>query len=331
MRTAGRHGLEKRVQGFGRARILVVGDIMMDLFIRGRVSRISPEAPVPVVAVDKEDFLPGGAANVAHNIRALGGQVTLCSIIGEDEMGERMKAILTGCGTGIDGIWTEPDRQTTVKTRVIAHHQQVVRIDRETVRPLKPATAAKILNYLTDAVEAFDGVILSDYDKGMLTKDLARAVIRRARRAGRFVLVDPKPKNLLYYRGATVVTPNTAEAGAAAGIAITDDGTLERAGRRLLKRLGCQALVITRGEEGMAVFEPHQKTIPIPTVAREVYDVTGAGDTVIGTMALALAGRASYRDAACLGNYAAGIVVGKRGTATASPEELVRVIRETFV
>jgi D-glycero-beta-D-manno-heptose-7-phosphate kinase len=313
---------------FSKAKILVVGDIMMDRFIWGKVSRISPEAPVPVVVVDKETFLLGGAANVVNNIHSLAGNVSLCGVLGDDETGQRLLEELTGIGVGVHGIFVEPGRQTTTKTRIIAHHQQVVRIDRETTDHLKASTLKHLSEFLKKNIRHFDGVVLSDYGKGLLTRALIHTSIREARERKKFVLVDPKPKNVFFCKRATVITPNTAEASAASGIPITDLPSLKKAGKMLLSKLQCDVLVITRGEEGMAIFESRQDPFLVPTVAKEVYDVTGAGDTVIGTMALALATGAGFRNAARLANYAAGVVVGKMGTATVSPEELAEVIRE---
>ena len=313
---------------FSKAKILVIGDIMMDRFIWGKVSRISPEAPVPVVVVDKETFLLGGAANVVNNIHSLGGSVSLCGVLGDDETGQRLLEELTGIGVGVHGIFVEPGRQTTTKTRIIAHHQQVVRIDRETTDHLKASTLKHLSEFLKKNIRHFDGVVLSDYGKGLLTRALIHTSIREARERKKFVLVDPKPKNVFFCKRATVITPNTTEASAASGIPITDLPSLKKAGKMLLSKLQCDVLVITRGEEGMAIFESRQDPFLVPTVAKEVYDVTGAGDTVIGTMALALATGAGFRNAARLANYAAGVVVGKMGTATVSPEELAEVIRE---
>jgi rfaE bifunctional protein kinase chain/domain len=309
-----------------KVKILVVGDIMMDRFIWGKVSRISPEAPVPVVTVEKETFLLGGAANVVNNIHALGGNVTLCGVVGDDEMGQKIIKKLSEMNIGLHGIFVEQGRQTTTKTRVIAHHQQLVRIDRETTDHPKMITFRNLFEFLKRTIEGFDGIILSDYGKGLLTKELIRATIRRARETKKFIMVDPKLKNFFYYKRATVVTPNVAEASAASGILINDLSSLKRAGRILLKKLGCDVLVVTRGEEGIAIFEPHQEPFLIPTVAKEVYDVTGAGDTVIGTMALALGAGARVIEAAKLANYAAGIVVGKIGTATVRWAELVNAV-----
>lgn len=315
---------------FSEAKILVVGDIMMDRFIWGKVSRISPEAPVPVVLVERETLLLGGAANVVNNIHSLGGHVSLCGVIGDDEGGQRVLRELTQRGVDIRGLVIEEGRQTTTKTRIIAHQQQVVRIDRETTDFLKSSTFRDLSRFIDENIRDCDGIILSDYGKGLLTRELIRALIRRASETKKFVMVDPKLKNFFFYRGATVITPNTGEASAAAGVPITDLSSLKRVGKALLKRLRCEVLVITRGEEGMALFEPNQEPYLVPTVAREVYDVTGAGDTVIGTMALAMAAGVRVRDAARLANHAAGIVVGKVGTATVTQEELAREIRRNF-
>lgn len=320
-------GMSKELATFAKARILVVGDIMMDRFIWGRVSRISPEAPVPVVLVEKETFLLGGAANVVNNVHSLGGHVTLCGVIGDDEMGQRILNELNQKGVDIRGVIFEEGRQTTAKTRIIAHQQQVVRIDRETTDSLKSSTLRDLARFIDEHLREFDGIILSDYGKGLLTKELIKALIQRAGESKKFVMVDPKLKNFFFYRGATVITPNTGEASAAAGVPITDFPSLKRVGKALLKRLRCKVLVITRGEEGMALFEPNQDPYLVPTVAKEVYDVTGAGDTVIGTMALAMAAGFGVREAARLANHAAGIVVGKVGTATVTQEELARAIQ----
>jgi D-glycero-beta-D-manno-heptose-7-phosphate kinase len=324
-----RETLEKLVRNFAEARILVIGDIMVDRFIWGKVSRISPEAPVPVVLIDKETFLFGGAANVVHNIHTLGGSVSLCGVVGDDDLGQKILKGLEEVGVRTGGIFVEQGRQTTVKTRVIAHQQQVVRIDRETAEHLKRSTLQGVLDFIHQHMKDFDSIVLSDYGKGLLTRGLIRSLIKKARQTKTSVLVDPKVKNFFSYRGANVITPNTAEASAASGVAITDLLSLKRAGKVLLRRLRCDILLVTRGEEGMAVFEPHKEPLLVPTMAKEVYDVTGAGDTVIGTMSLALAAGASTRSAANLANYAAGIVVGKVGTATVNREELIQVIRES--
>jgi len=328
-----RKKLESILKSFPRVRLLVVGDIMMDRSILGKVSRISPEAPVPVIIAETENFNLGGAANVAHNIRSLGGVVSLCGIVGDDENGRKMYRRIAERGIQTQGIFFEQGRQTTVKTRIIAHHphyQQLVRVDRETTDHPKASTFRNLSKFLTEKMEDFDGVVFSDYGKGLLTRKLIQTIISRTRQSRKLIMVDPKVKNFFFFKGATVITPNTNEASEASRIPVTDQVSVEKIGRSLLKKLKCNALVITQGEKGMTIFEPHQKPYPVPTVAKEVYDVTGAGDTVIGTMALALGAgpHVSVKDAASLANYAAGIVVGKVGTAIVSSEELLKVIRE---
>jgi D-beta-D-heptose 7-phosphate kinase/D-beta-D-heptose 1-phosphate adenosyltransferase len=325
-----RQRFEKILNRFPKTKVLVIGDIMLDRFIWGKVSRISPEAPVPVVLVDNNDnelFHLGGAANVANNIHSLGGHVLLCGVVGNDVNGDRIREALEGIGIPTDGIFEEKGRQTTVKTRIFANQQQVVRIDRETIEHPGDFIARDIWEFLSKKIEECDAVIISDYEKGLLTRRLIRPILQKAKRLKKGIMVDPKPKNFYLYKGATLITPNTKEASEASGIPITDESSLRRVGRKLLKKLECEALVITRGEEGMAIFEPHREFF-VRTVAKEVYDVTGAGDTVIGTVTLGLTAGASVIDAVRLANYAAGIVVGKRGTATANREELIKAIRE---
>ncbi|HMK52183.1 MAG TPA: D-glycero-beta-D-manno-heptose-7-phosphate kinase [Thermodesulfobacteriota bacterium] len=333
IRMKERKKLEFILKGFSRVKLLVVGDIMMDRFVSGKVSRISPEAPVPVVIVEKEEFNLGGAANVAHNIRSLGGVVSLCGILGKDENGRKLYKKIAEKEIQTHGIFFEPGRQTTVKTRIIAHHphhQQLVRVDRETTDHPKVSTSKVLLGFLTEGINDFDGIVISDYGKGLLTRNLIQTIIKRAKKSKKFVMVDPKVKNFFFYKGATVITPNTQEASEASRTSYTDQSSVEEMGKKLLKRLSCKALVITQGEKGMTIFERHQKPYRVPTVAKEVYDVTGAGDTVIGTMALALGTgpRVNVKDAASLANYAAGVVVGKVGTAIVNREELLKVIRE---
>jgi rfaE bifunctional protein kinase chain/domain len=333
IRMRERKKLESILKGFPRVRLLVVGDIMMDRSIFGKVSRISPEAPVPVIIAETEDFNLGGAANVAHNIRSLGGIVSLCGIVGDDENGKKIYEKIVERGIRTQGIFFEQGRQTTVKTRIIAHHphyQQLVRVDRETTDHPKASTLRNLSRFLTEKIEDFDGVVFSDYGKGLLTRKLIQTIVERARQSKKLIMVDPKVKNFFFFKGATVITPNTNEASEASRIPVTDQSSVEKIGRSLLKRLNCSALVITQGEKGMIIFERDQRPYRVPTVAKEVYDVTGAGDTVIGTMALALGTgrRVSVKDAASLANYAAGIVVGKVGTAIVSSEELLKVIKE---
>jgi D-beta-D-heptose 7-phosphate kinase/D-beta-D-heptose 1-phosphate adenosyltransferase len=328
-----RKRFEKILGRFLKVRLLVVGDIMMDRSILGRVSRISPEAPVPVLVVEKEDFTLGGAANVANNILSLGGKVSLCGLLGDDENGKKIHKRLVEKGIKTDGVFFEKGRQTTVKTRIIAHHphhQQLVRIDRETTDGPKASTLQHLLDFLEKNMEHFEGVIISDYGKGLLKKELIRTVIQQARKLRKYVMVDPKLKNFSYYKGATVVTSNMKEASEKSRIPITGQSSIEKMGRKLLGQLGCDVLVITQGEDGMTIFKAHEESKHIQNAAKEVFDVTGAGDTVIGTMALALGAGAKIIEAANLANLAAGVVVEKRGTSTVNREELIKAIRERF-
>ncbi len=323
---------QKIVDQFSKVKILVIGDIMMDRFIWGKVNRISPEAPVPVILFEKEDFVLGGAANVVNNIHSLGGKVSLCGVVGDDEFGRKVFEKIEEMGIQPNGIIEEKGRQTTVKTRIIAHHhpyqQQLARVDRETVDHLKPSTHFSLNKFLSENLSEFDGIVISDYGKGVLTKKYSQSIIQKAKRLKKFVMVDPKPKNFSFYKGATVITPNAKEAGEASGVPIIDQSSLSKAGRILFRKSACSVLIITQGEEGMTVFESPHHFFPVPTVSKDVYDVTGAGDTVIATLALAWGAGARIREAAMLANYAAGVVVGKMGTATVSQQELKKAIRE---
>jgi rfaE bifunctional protein kinase chain/domain len=316
------------IDQFKKASLLVVGDVMIDEFIWGTVSRISPEAPVPVVAVTRENLLLGGAANVVYNVHSLGGRVLLAGVIGNDRMGERIKELLAHEKIDQNGLIGEAGRPTTVKTRVIAHSQQVVRFDREYREPISSQSQEEILHYLDKHWDSVDGIIISDYGKGLLVPVLMNFIMDKRKGDKKLVAVDPKTNNFALYRGATIVTPNRLEAEAAAGIQINDENSLMKVGNALLERFASQAVLITRGEEGMVLFERTGAVVNVPTVAKEVYDVTGAGDTVISALTLALASGSNFSEAAVVANYAAGIVVGKVGTATVTPEELKKAIAE---
>jgi D-beta-D-heptose 7-phosphate kinase/D-beta-D-heptose 1-phosphate adenosyltransferase len=315
--------LARYVDRFSKARVLVVGDVMIDHYVWGSVTRISPEAPVPVVSVTKETMLLGAAANVVNNIHALGGTVGVCGVIGNDDAGQRLARLLRDQGIDTDGLMVEDGRPTTIKTRVIAHNQQVVRFDREARNSIERDTHRDIYEHVRRRIgEGLDAIVLSDYCKGVVTKPLVRDIVRLARKSGVIVSVDPKVSHFGMYSGVTILTPNAKEASVGAKIDIEDEKSLLRAGSSLLRRLKCDALLITRGEHGMSLFERGGRVTHIPTVAREVYDVTGAGDTVISVLTLAMAAGAPMGDAARISNYAAGIVVGVVGTATVRPGEL---------
>ncbi|MBN1527103.1 MAG: D-glycero-beta-D-manno-heptose-7-phosphate kinase [Candidatus Omnitrophica bacterium] len=322
--------LKAVISNFRKAKVLVVGDLILDEFIWGEVSRISPEAPVPVVWVKNESFMPGGASNVANNIRSLGGNALLCGLVGKDSRGEILRSELKNKGVGVEGIIADAARPTTLKTRVVAHHQQVVRIDKEAVDPVSDRAFARLVAYFTRAIKDADAVIIEDYGKGVITPRLLTKIVPIARRYKKMILVDPKEEHFSYYKGVTVVTPNNHEAARAVGFAIKDDETLIKAGRKLLQKLQCQVALITMGESGMAVFRKGAKVVRIPTVAQEVFDVSGAGDTVIASYALALAAGADPIEAAHIANCAAGIVVGKVGIAVVTPGELTDRIKREF-
>jgi len=313
--------LQGFIPKFVRSRVLVVGDLMLDEFVWGKVSRISPEAPVPVVWVQSESVMPGGAANVANNIRALGGHVTLVGVVGQDRWAEVLLKDLASRRIDTTSI-VKTSRPTTVKTRVIAHHQQVVRVDREQSEPLSAAVVRRLTEAIEERLKDVDAVIIEDYGKGVITRQLLEAVIPLARRQKKLITVDPKEEHFELYRGVTALTPNRAEAEQAVGRELNTDADVRRAGEEIVRRLECEALLMTLGEGGMSLFERGGRRTTIATVAQEVFDVAGAGDTVIAAFTLALASGAKMEQAARIANYAAGVVVGKVGVAVVTPKEL---------
>jgi D-glycero-beta-D-manno-heptose-7-phosphate kinase len=314
------------VGGFSRASVLVVGDLMLDQFVVGRVNRISPEAPVPVVEHDHDEYRVGGAGNVAHNIRALGARVDLVGLVGDDRSAQILREQLAEHQMGDDGLVVDADRPTTTKQRIVTtRNQQVARVDfesdAEAAGVIEDALIAAVDRRLRDVAV----VIVSDYLKGAVTRRLVEHLVAEGRARGIPVLVDPKIPHIDYYRGATIVTPNHHEAEMATHMRIRTDDDARRAGRVFMERAGCLSMLITRGEHGMSLVSPTSDT-HFPAVAREVADVTGAGDTVIATLALGLAAGADAATAAQLANYAAGIVVGRFGPATVTPEELLATL-----
>ncbi|BDY13436.1 D-glycero-beta-D-manno-heptose-7-phosphate kinase [Hydrogenimonas cancrithermarum] len=304
-----------------RPSILVVGDLMLDHYLWGKTDRISPEAPVPVIDVQEESEVLGGAGNVVNNLIALGADVSVASAIGKDENGKRLAKMLKSLGVRTDALVAEPERKTTRKSRVIASHQQVIRFDSETRQDITKETEEKILASVQRQLFVTDIILLSDYGKGVLSERLTQQIIQMARATGVKVLVDPKGKDYAKYSGATLVTPNKKEASEATGIDIVDTESLGKAGFWLKNELNLDMAMITLSEEGMAIFDETMRTIP--TVAREVYDVTGAGDTVLGTLGFVLAAGGDIDEAARIANAAAAVVVGKLGSATASWDEII--------
>jgi len=303
--------------------VVIVGDVMLDRFVWGSVSRISPEAPVPVVAIERESFHLGGAANVARNLESLGAKPLLLGVVGADEAARQVREAMTSRGLDDDGVLEDPSRPTTVKTRIIAGSQQVVRTDWESSSDLDAEIERRALDTLEAMVETSRAVVLSDYAKGTLTANLITRAIELARANDIPILVDPKLRYYELYRDVTLVTPNSIEAERFARISTRDEADVEKAARIMQDELRAQAVLVTRGEHGMSLFVQDEPPFHIPTFAREVFDVSGAGDTVIATAALALASGADFVEAAELANRAAGIVVGKLGTATVEPEELI--------
>lgn len=323
------NNLIKYVERFSQKNILVIGDIMVDRFIYGKVTRISPEAPVPVVEITKETNMPGGAANVASNITSVGGNVELIGIIGNDFAGKYLLNLLHTKNVKVSAVTKDNTRPTILKTRVVAHHQQVVRIDRE-VRGEFPKRKIEILiSNFKKSLPYADAVILSDYGKGVICKELLKTVIASCRRKKIPVVVDPKIEHFMSYRGVSCLTPNLQEAKEGIkALRCETEKDVRMIGIKIMKTLKPDSLIITRGEKGMTLFESDGKIKNIPTRAKEVFDVTGAGDTVIAIFTLSLAAGATFYEAAEISNYAAGVVVGKLGTATVTKDELISAIKE---
>lgn len=302
--------------------IVVVGDVMLDLYLWGDTARISPEAPVPIIDAQRETVRLGGAANVARNIRDLGGRPWLIGVVGDDPSGRDLRREIGAGGIAADRIFTDPSRRTTTKTRVVARNQQVVRIDREDVREIAGPTLERVRDAAVTAVRGAAGVVISDYGKGVLTPPLLTDLLEEAIRRGVPICVDPKESHFRLYKGVTVLTPNLYEAGNAFGRRISDPSILHEAGQALRAQFEAKSLLITQGEEGMTLFEQDGSETHYPALAMEVFDVTGAGDTVVSCFAMAVAAGGSLRSAALLSNHAAGLVVREIGTASASPEAL---------
>ncbi len=314
--------MDQRIDHFRECRLLVVGDLMIDEYVWGDVDRISPEAPVQVVTVEREELTLGGAGNVVNNLGALGARAAVVGVAGNGPEGRRMLDMFTDLGADCRGIVREDERPTTRKTRIIASNQHVLRIDRETRRDVAPDTCERLKVFIETEMPHVHGVLVSDYDKGLITPALMDRITAAARAHGKFVIVDPKATDFGRYRGATLLTPNRKEASQAAGIDITDEASLIEAARRIMQTAELEKLLITMGADGMVFFDGACPPYRIDTRARQVYDVSGAGDTVLSLLGLVLAAGGSLEDAMVMANTAAGIVVGKVGTATIGPAEL---------
>ncbi|MGD9330687.1 MAG: D-glycero-beta-D-manno-heptose-7-phosphate kinase [Desulfobacterales bacterium] len=314
---------------FTEGRLLVIGDLMIDEYVWGEVDRISPEAPVQVVSVMREDLTLGGAGNVVNNLRALGAQVAVAGVVGTAEDGQRLLDMFNRLEVDCRGVVPEAGRPTTRKTRIIASNQHVLRIDRETKRDISTASFGRLIAFVESLMPEIDIVLVSDYNKGLVTAALMEKVTAAARRHGKYVIVDPKGLDFSHYQGATLMTPNRKEASLAAGVDITSDASLEKAAHRIMTTVGLEKLLITLGQDGMALFESGAPTYRIATRARQVFDVSGAGDTVISVLGLALGLGASFQEATVMANAAAGIVVGKVGTAPIGIDELTSALTST--
>ena len=327
--------LHRIVDRFASQRILVIGDLMLDEFIWGKVSRISPEAPVPVVSVTSDSRYPGGAANVARNVREFTTHIALMGLAGMDTAGDQLLALLRDSGIDTQGLQRDPSLTTTVKTRIIARNQQVVRVDREKKSALTEEQTTSAMAYLDSVPKRVDAVIVADYGKGFITQPLADYLCRWAVRHEKILTVDPHPYTSIDWHGATAIKPNRSETFLAAGLpqsdpvdAVLADRALMEAGNRLMARWQTGSLLITLGEQGMLLLQPDTPPYHVPTRAQAVFDVSGAGDTAISVFTMALAAGAEAAEAAEIANYASGIVVGKLGTATVTAEELAEGLRD---
>jgi D-beta-D-heptose 7-phosphate kinase/D-beta-D-heptose 1-phosphate adenosyltransferase len=330
MATLSPSRMRELLQAAAQCRILVVGDVMLDQFIWGRVTRISPEAPVPVVDFERESFMPGGAANVARNLTALGAQAELFGLVGRDTASQQLQTLLAKQKVECKGLLDLVGRPTITKTRIVAGQQQIARLDREVRGDLDAKSTAAFLKKIQPALRKAHAVIVGDYGKGVVTQPLLRALSEQCRSLGKWISIDPKPVHKLDLSSLSLITPNRKEAFELTGLEDSTrhadplkDPQLLRVGEQLLRDLRPALLLITLGESGMLLYRRNEKPFHIPTVAREVFDVSGAGDTVIASFTLAITAGASPIEAAIFSNHAAGVVVGKVGTATVSPSELI--------
>ena len=315
--------LEKDI--FANKKILVIGDIMLDRYICGDVSRISPEAPVPVVNVESTTKALGGAANVAHNLIALGSKPLLCGVIGADSVGGELLNMLSDLSLEIANIIIDPNRPTTIKTRIVGNDHQIVRVDEESKERIKDENMKRLISIIKEHLGNIDGIIMSDYNKGVISPLLMRRMTEMVD-LSTFIISDPHKDNFETHKHVNLITPNKDEAGAFCGFEIRDEKALKFAAKKIFHDLACGSILVTEGKEGMVLFEGDNEMIHIPTAAKEIYDVSGAGDTVVATLSLGLASGMNLKAAVGLANKAAGVVVGKKGTATLNIEELNEVL-----
>jgi D-beta-D-heptose 7-phosphate kinase/D-beta-D-heptose 1-phosphate adenosyltransferase len=318
------------LEKFSEVKVLVVGDVMLDRYWWGKVNRISPEAPVPVLNLTRQTSTAGGAANVAVNIAGLGAEPLLVGVVGEDEGGREMPQLLEFAGVSADYLISVKKRPTTIKTRIVAHHQHIVRVDHENAALLEQREENLVWKKLEKVLDLANVILISDYAKGLLTESILSRLITAANEQGISVLVDPKGKDYQRYTGATLLTPNRGEAAQATGLEPDSQNLVEKAGQKLLENLAINSVLITQGEDGMTLFERGQNPYHLSSLARQVFDVTGAGDTVIATLATALASGANLRGAAALANVAAGLVVEQIGTTSITLDNLKNHLQEFY-
>lgn len=323
--------LKKVLASDSKIKVLVVGDLMLDEYIWGSVDRVSPEAPVQVVEARSENYVPGGAANVANNLVALGYDVSLVGTIGDDHNGNKLTQMLKQENINCEGIRILKHRPTINKIRIIAHNQQILRIDREVKGTISEKMEQEIIDYIDSTIPTVDGIICSDYLKGLLTNNILKAIITGSKRHRKLVFVDPKGKDFLKYRGASVLTPNEHEVEVASIEIGRDSYELTKAAKKIIAMVQLDSLLVTRGKDGMCLFETGKDPMHIPTEAKEIYDVTGAGDTVIATFAMAVLSGLNFEEAAKIANKAAGIVVGKVGTAVIHKEDIKNILEESVL
>ncbi|MBN2483698.1 MAG: D-glycero-beta-D-manno-heptose-7-phosphate kinase [Candidatus Omnitrophica bacterium] len=320
--------LQKIPGKFKGKKVLVVGDLILDHYIFGDAERISPEAPVPVVWANKESFVGGGAVNVALNLIDLGARVSLCGVVGNDHFGKVLVSLVKGKGIDTGFVAKDRSRPTTLKSRVVAVQQQVVRIDWESQEFLPLSINSRVLDRIKKSIHQFDGVIIEDYGKGVINPSLVDQLVRICKKYDKIITVDPKEEHFDYYENVTAMTPNLKEAQIAGQMTVRSKEQINLLGEVIMDRFKLKGLLITMGKEGMRLFLDNGKSFHIPTYALEVYDVTGAGDTVVAVFTLALLSGASYLEAAVIANFAAGVVVGKLGAATATKDEIIQRIKK---
>lgn len=320
--------LEEVIKKFTGKKILIVGDLMLDEYLLGKTTRLSPEAPVPIVEVEKISYVPGGAANVANNVNSLGYEAILCGVVGKDENGQRLINLLQKQDIKTTGIFEDINRPTTLKSRIVLRGKHVIRIDKESRKPIPSGVEKKLLAFIKKSVDLVSIILISDYAKGVITPTLSQAIINLVKNTDKRVLVDPKGKNFKKYQGCFMVTPNLCELETILKIKVKNLEELPKVAKTLLTRMNSEAILTTLGANGMALMEKSGKYTTIPATTVKVVDISGAGDTAIATFALALTAGANFYEAMLLSTYASSVTIGKMGTATASRNELIKAIKE---